>query len=137
MPLFRELQTVLRYREAETDMFMAGLISLSRKVTSTITHLKFHQNEPVDDKHLPIRITAYFADESGNKVSNENIIIADSTDKLPERRVYKEKFTLKNMVYDKGAKYFLILKDEGETVNQELERIPFVIDLVFGGSIQF
>jgi len=114
-----------------------GLISLSRKVTSTITHLKFHQNEPVDDKHLPIRITAYFADESGNKVSNENIIIADSTDKLPERRVYKEKFTLKNMVYDKGAKYFLILKDEEETVNQELERIPFVIDLVFGGSIQF
>ena len=114
-----------------------GLTNLSRKVTSIITHLSFFQAEPVDDKHLPIRVTAYFADESGNRISNENIIIADSTSTIPEVRVYKEKFTLKNMAYDKGKNYYLILKDEDETVNTELEKIPFVIDLVFGGSIQF
>jgi hypothetical protein len=114
-----------------------GLTNLSRKVTSVITHLSFFQNEPVDDKNLPIRVTAYFADEAGNRISNENIIIADSIDTQPEKRVYKEKFTLKDMAYAKGANYYLVLKDEDELVNIEIERIPFTIDLVFGGSIQF
>ena len=41
------------------------------------------------------------------------------------------------MAYDKGATYYLILKDEDEIVNTKLEKIPFVIDLVFGGSIRF
>ncbi|MCL1882161.1 MAG: BREX-1 system phosphatase PglZ type A, partial [Defluviitaleaceae bacterium] len=114
-----------------------SVTSLSHKVTSIITHLTFFQNEIVSDKHLPIRITAYFEDESGNRISNENIIIADSTSKEPQDRAYKEKFTLKNMAYDKAKNYFLVLKDEEEAVNQELERIPFVIDLVFGGNIRF
>lgn len=114
-----------------------GLTNLSRKVTSVITHLTFFQAEPVDDKNLPLRVTAYFADESGNRISNENIIIADSSSNKLEERVYKEKFTLKHMAYDKGTAYYLILKDEDELVNNELEKIPFVIDLVFGGSIKF
>jgi len=114
-----------------------GLTNLSRKITSVITHLSFFQNEPVDNKHLPIRVTAYFIDEVGNRISNENIIIADSTDSQPESRVYKEKFTLKDMEYIKGANYYLVLKDEEELVNTEIERIAFSIDLIFGGSIQF
>lgn len=114
-----------------------SLTNLSRKVTSVITHLSFFQDVPVDEKHLPIRITVYFVDETGNRISNENIIIADSTNSHPEKRVYKEKFTLKNMAYNKGANYYLVLADEDELVNKELERIPFTIDLVFGGSIQF
>jgi uncharacterized protein (TIGR02687 family) len=114
-----------------------GLTNLSRKITSVITHLTFFQNEPVDDKHLTLRVTAYFADEAGNRISNENIIIAESRSAKPEERTYKEKFTLKDMAYDKGMTYYLILKDEEELVNSEIERIPFVIDLVFGGSIQF
>jgi uncharacterized protein (TIGR02687 family) len=114
-----------------------GLTNLSRKITSVITHFTFFQNEPVDEKRLPLRITAYFADEAGNRISNENIIIADSTSAKPEERTYKEKFTLKDMVYSKGSTYYLILKDEDELVNTEIERIPFIIDLVFGGSIRF
>jgi hypothetical protein len=114
-----------------------GLTNLSRKITSVITHFTFFQNEPVDEKHLPLRVTAYFADEAGNRISNENIIIAESRSKKPEERTYKEKFTLKDMAYDKSKTYYLILKDEDELVNTEIEKIPFVIDLVFGGSIQF
>ena len=114
-----------------------GLTNLSRKITSVITHFTFFQNEPVDEKHLPLRVTAYFADEKGNRISNENIIIAESASNKPEERTYKEKFTLKDMAYDKGATYYLILKDEDELVNTELDKIPFVIDLVFGGSIRF
>lgn len=113
------------------------LTDLSRKITSVITHFTFFQNESVDEKHLPLRVTAYFADEAGNRISNENIIIAESRSGKPEERTYKEKFTLKDMAYDKGASYYLILKDEDALVNSELERIPFVIDLIFGGSIHF
>ena len=114
-----------------------GLTNLSRKITSVITHLTFFQSEPVDEKNLPLRVTAYFIDEVGNRISNENIIIADSTSAKPEERTYKEKFTLKDMAYNKGAAYYLILKDEDELVNTELERTAFIIDLVFGGAIQF
>jgi len=114
-----------------------GLTNLSRKITSVVTHLSFFQNEPVDDKHLPVRVTAYFVDEAGNRISNENIIIADSANNKPEERVYKEKFTLKDMEYDKGKTYYLVLKDDDETVNTELDKIAFVIDLVFGGTIRF
>jgi len=114
-----------------------GLTNLSRKITSVITHFTFFQNEPVDEKHLPLRVTAYFADEAGKRISNENIIIVESRSAKPEERTYKEKFTLKDMAYEKSATYYLILKDEEELVNSEIERIPFVIDLVFGGSIRF
>ena len=114
-----------------------GLTNLSRKITSVITHFTFFQSEPVDEKHLPLRVTAYFADELGNRISNENIIIAESRSNKQEERTYKEKFTLRDMAYDKGKTYYLILKDEEELVNTDIEKIPFVIDLVFGGSIQF
>lgn len=114
-----------------------GLTNLSRRITSVITHLTFFQNEPVDEKHLPLRVTAYFVDMAGNRISNENIIIAESASVKPDERTYKEKFTLKDMAYDKSKEYYLILKDEDELVNTEIERIPFVIDLIFGGSIQF
>ena len=137
IPVIRFKSDKNEKRSKEAKKVSLGLTNLSRKVTSIVTHLSFYQNEPVDDKHLPIRVTAYFVDESGNRISNENIIIADSTSDVPEQRVYKEKFTLKDMAYKKGASYFLVLKDEEETVNTEIDKIPFVIDLVFGGTIQF
>ena len=114
-----------------------ALTNLSRKITSVITHLSFYQEVPVDEKHLPLRVTAYFINEEGYRISNENIIIAESTSKKPEERTYKEKFTLKNITYDKSKTYYLVLTDEDETVNREIEQIPFVIDLVFGNSMQF
>ncbi|MGB8453163.1 MAG: BREX-1 system phosphatase PglZ type A [Anaerocolumna sp.] len=114
-----------------------NITNLSRKITSVITHLTFFQNEPVDEKRLPLRVTTYFADENGNRISNENIIIAESTSIKPEERTYREKFTLKDMAYDKSKQYYLVLIDDEEMVNKEIERIPFTIDLVFGGGIRF
>jgi len=114
-----------------------GVTSISTKVTSIITHLTFFQSEPVDDKHKPLRVTVYFEDEDGNRISNENVIIADSTSLEPRDREYKEKFTLKNMTYDKGKKYYLVMIDDEETVSKEIGRIPYIIDLMYGGGLQF
>jgi len=114
-----------------------GVTSISTKVTSIITHLTFFQNEPVDDKHKPLRVTVYFEDEDGNRISNENVIIADSISLEARDREYKEKFTLKNQTYDKGKKYFLVMIDDEETVNKEISRIPYIVDLMYGGGLQF
>ncbi|ABB14281.1 BREX-1 system phosphatase PglZ type A [Carboxydothermus hydrogenoformans] len=105
------------------------LLSLTRKITNTITYLEFFQTEKVGDKMVPCRLKVYFADEDGNRVSNENIIIADSKSENPEERKFREKFVLKNMKYDKTKKYYLILEDEEETVENIYDRIPFTIDL--------
>jgi hypothetical protein len=112
-----------------------------QEITISIIHFRSDKNanrpmgvKNVDEKHLPIRITTYFGDDSGNCVSSENIVIADSTSKETQHRAYKEKFTLKNMEYDKGKNYFLVIKDEEDI--EEIERIRFVIDLVFHRSVQ-
>ncbi len=114
-----------------------SLTSLSRKVTSVITHLDFFQNEPVGDKRLPLRVKAFFTDAEGNRISNENIIIAESQSKEPAGRTFREKFTLRNMQFDKKQTYYLVMQDDDEMVETEIERFPFSIDLIFGSGIQF
>jgi hypothetical protein len=93
--------------------------------------LEFFQTEVVDEKKVPLKLKLYFVDKEGNRISNENIIIADSRSKNPENRTYREKFTLRDMAYDKNKEYYLILEDEDETVEKIYERIPFKIDLLF------
>ncbi|GHV47446.1 alkaline phosphatase [Clostridia bacterium] len=124
-------------KAAAPQKVTVSLSSLSRKITSVITHLEFFQNEPVGDKLLPIRVRAYFADADGSRISNENIIIADSASKTPQERDMREKFTLKNMKYDKSQTYYLILQNDNEVVGNELARFAYTIDLVFGGGISF
>ena len=105
------------------------LTSISRKITNRITFLEFFQSEKVEDKKIPLRLKLYFVDEEGNKISNENIIIADSRSSKPEDRTYREKFTLKDINYNKEKQYYLILEDEDEKVEKIYEKIPFIIDL--------
>lgn len=113
------------------------LTNISRKITNSITYLEFFQTEKVADKQIPRRLKLFFADEAGNRISNENIIIADSRSCKPEDRTYREKFTLKDMPYDKAKEYYLILEDEEETVEKVYEKIPFVIDLAFVNDFGF
>lgn len=113
------------------------LTSLTRKITNSITYLEFFQTEKVEDKKTPLRLKLYFTDEEGNRISNENIIIADSSSAKPENRVFKEKFVLKNMIYDKTKKYYLMLEDEEETVDHAYEKIAFSIDIAMTNDFEF
>lgn len=113
----------------EVQKVSVKLTSLSRKITNSITYLEFFQTEKIEDKVVPCRLKVYFTDEDGNRISNENIIIADrKSDDLNERK-FKEKFVLKNMKYDRLKKYYLVLEDE-EEAEKIYDRIPFMIDLV-------
>lgn len=107
-----------------------SLTNISRKLTNVITYLSFFQNERVEEKLMPLWAKVYFIDDEGNKISNENIIIADSKSVNASERTYKEKFTLKNIAYDKNKTYYLIIRDENDAVYEEYEKIPFTIDLI-------
>jgi uncharacterized protein (TIGR02687 family) len=127
---------VIKFKNIRKDKYKATkvqvkLTNISRKITNRITYLEFFQTELVDEKKIPLKLKLYFVDEEGNRISNENIIIADSRSKNPENRTYREKFTLRDMAYDKNKEYYLILEDEDEAVEKIYERIPFTIDLLF------
>lgn len=113
------------------------LTSIFRKITNRITYLEFFQAEKVENKRVPIRLKLYLTDEEGNKISNENIIIADSRSVKPEERTFREKFTLRDLPYDKGKQYYLVMEDEEETVEREYQRIPFIIDLAIVNDFDF
>lgn len=107
------------------------LTNISRKITNSTTNLEFFQTEKIEEKMLPRRIRIYFADEDGNKISNENLVIADSKSENPSERTFKQIFVLKNMKYERNKRYYLVFEDEDETVEKLYDKIPFVIDIAF------
>ena len=121
----------IRKNEYKASKVEIKLTNISRKITNRISYLEFFQTDLVEDKKIPLKLKLYFVDKEGNRISNENIIIADSRSKNPGDRTYREKFTLRDMAYDKNKEYYLILEDEDEAVEKIYKRIPFIIDLLF------
>ncbi len=126
---------VVRFKNIRKDVYKAKkvevkLTNISRKITNRITYLEFFQVDLVGEKKIPLKLKLYFEDEENNRISNENIIIADSRSKNPQDRTFREKFTLRDIPYEKTKKYYLVLEDEEETVEKIYDRIPYTIDLI-------
>lgn len=113
------------------------LTSITRKITNSIFKLEFFQKEKISAKKKPRRLLLYFEDNAGNRISNENVIIADSSSDKPEDRTYREKFTLKSKKYESDKKYYLVMEDEEESVEKIYEKIPFKISLVINQDFDF
>ncbi|WP_352420855.1 BREX-1 system phosphatase PglZ type A [Proteiniborus sp.] len=133
---------VIKFKNIRKDEFKSSkvevkLTNISRKITNRITYLEFFQTEKVEEKKTPIRLKLYFVDEEDNRISNENIIIADSRSSKPQERSFREKFTLKDQAYDKGKKYYLVMEDEDETVEKVYDKVPFMIDLAIINDFGF
>ena len=142
MALQEVIIPVIKFKNIRKDEYKSSkvevkLTNISRKITNRITFLEFFQKDKVEDKKLPLTLRLYIADEEGNRLTNENIIIADSRSSKPEERTYREKFTLKDQSYDKGKKYYLVMEDEDETVEKMYEKIPFMIDLAIINDFGF
>lgn len=127
----------IRKEEFKSSKVEVKLTNISRKITNRITYLEFFQTEKVEEKKIPIRLKLYFVDEESNRISNENIIIADSRSSKPEERSFREKFTLKDQAYDKSKKYYLVMEDEDETVEKIYDKVPFMIDLAIVNDFGF
>lgn len=123
-----------RYKK-EIGYVEVALISLTRKVTNLITYLDFIQTRNVSDVLRPVKVMVYFETESGEKISNEEIIIADKKNTAPENRQFRGKFTFRNRRYSKEEKYFLIMKDAASDL--EVNRHEFIIDIAFAGDFGF
>lgn len=107
------------------------LTTPTRKITNNVTYLEFFQMDKIAEKNLPRRLRLYFSDEAGTRISNENIIIADSTSSRATERTSREKFVLQEKEYDKHDRYYLVLEDEGEAKERVYETYAFTIDIAF------
>ncbi len=112
------------------------LSTISRKITTPRVNISFIQKDKVENKKLPIQLKARFEDYEGNIISNENSIIADSNSLDIEDRIYKERFVLKSMNYDKNAKYYLVLVEDCDVEN-EYARYEFIIDTAIQDDFGF
>lgn len=120
----------------ETDFVDVILTSVSRKVTNLITYFDFIQTEKVTDVMKARSIIAYFATESGEKISFDVPLVANSREDAPEKRAFHEKFTLKSREYRYGDKYYLHLVDANDDKNI-LHSYEFMIDIAFVDDFGF
>lgn len=120
----------------KTDFVDVILTSVSRKVTNLITYFDFIQTEKVTEVMKARNIIAYFATESGEKISFDVPLVANSREDAPEKRAYHEKFTLKSREYKYGDKYYLHLADANDDKNI-LHSYEFVIDIAFVDDFGF
>lgn len=120
----------------KTDFVDVILTSVSRKVTNLITYFDFIQTEKVTEVMKARNIVAYFETESGDKISFDVPLVANSRDDAPEKRTYHEKFTLKSREYKYGDKYYLHLVDANDDKNI-LHSYEFMIDIAFVDDFGF
>lgn len=113
------------------------MTTISRKITTPRFTINFLQKDRVEDKKLPLMLKAYFEDSEGNVISNENSIFADSKSTNNEDRIYKERFTLKSISYNKNSKYYLVLEEDESDVKNEYARYEFIIDIAIQDEFGF
>lgn len=111
------------------------LISQSRKVCNSIFSLDFYQTEPVSGKIAAASYDIFMADVSGKTVSDTKTIIADKTSNNGSDRVFRTRFTLKSVAFNKTENYYLTIVEKGTT--NVIERIEFKIDIAFVNDFDF
>ena len=112
------------------------MTTISRKITTSRFTINFFQKDKVEEKKLPLILRAYFEDSNGNIISNENKIFGDSKSSNTEDRIYKEKFILNSINYDKNAKYYLVLLEDNKAKDEYL-RYEFIIDIAIQDEFEF
>lgn len=122
-------------RKQDVENVEVVLTSVTRKINNLIVYLDFLQKEAVTDRLRPAKIEVYFESESGDKISDREIIVADRKDKEVDNRMFKEKFIFRNQKYSKDEKYDLVMKDVGS--DMELARHEFIIDIAFADDFGF
>lgn len=113
------------------------MTNIGRKITTPRVTITFLQKDKVEDKKLPLILKAYFEDSKGNVISNENSIFADSKSSNAEERIYRERFTLKSISYNKNDKYYLVLEEDESDVKSEYARYEFTIDIAIQDEFGF
>ena len=110
-----------------------SLISESRKISNLIFSLDFLQKQPIGEKVQASSYSLVFTDEVGIPVSDTQTVIADKANENASERVFRTKFTLKPMQFNKNKIYRLVISN-GTEIPEEIE---FIIDIVFADDFGF
>jgi uncharacterized protein (TIGR02687 family) len=110
-----------------------SLISESRRVSNLIFSLDFLQKQPVGEKVQASHYTLHFTDDSGTPVSDTQTVIADRTSSNASERVFRVRFTLKSMQFNRNKLYRLIIANDTEVP----EDIEFRIDIALADDFGF
>jgi uncharacterized protein (TIGR02687 family) len=110
-----------------------SLISESRKVTNLMFSLDFLQKQPVGDKVQPCNYRLYFIDDEGIPVSDSQTVIADRASANASDRVFRMRFTLKQMQYNRHKTYRLVIANDIDAP----EEVEFRIDIAFADDFGF
>lgn len=128
-----DVRTVKGHKETHSAGIM--LVSMVQKITNLITTLDFIQTEAVSDVVKATNYKIYFVSEDNEKISNENIYVADKKDEEPQKRIFRLKFSFKDKEYDRSKKYYLVAYDEKN--NREVLRHNVVMDIAFAKGFGF
>lgn len=129
------LDIKMEKKYVETNTAQITLLSMVPKITNLITSLDFFQMEPLSDVVKSTKYKIYFVSETGEKVSNENIYVADKKENDASKRIFKLRFNLKNKKYDRSEKYYLVAYDEKN--NLEIMRHEVTIDIALANDFGF
>jgi uncharacterized protein (TIGR02687 family) len=110
-----------------------SLISESRKVSNLMFSLDFLQKQPVGEKVQPCNYNMYFTNDEGVPVSDFQTIIADRTSNNASDRVFRVRFTLKQMQYNRNKIYRLVIANDTDAP----EEVEFRIDIAFADDFGF
>ncbi len=119
----------------ETRTVQIMLVSLVQKITNLITTLDFIQSDPVSDVVKSTTYRLYFISDDNEKISNENIYVADKRDTDAQKRIFRMRFTFKNKKYNKDKHYYLVACDENS--GAEAFRHAVAMDLTFSDDFGF
>lgn len=128
-----EVKTERGYKETTTAQ--VALVSLTTKITNLITSLDFVQTEAVSDMVKETTYRIYFVDDTGEKISNEHLYVADKKDPDTVKRVFRLRFSFKNKKYGKNQKYYLVAYDDNNSL--EVLRHEVVMDIAFADDFGF
>lgn len=119
----------------ETRNAEIALVSIIHKITNLIVSMDFIQSEAVSDtvKNATYRIC--FISEENERISNENIYVADNREESAGKRIFRMKFTFKNKRYDKDKQYYLVVCDEESGLEQWRQSV--IMDIAFADDFGF
>ena len=119
----------------ETRPAQITLVSMVQKITNLITTMDFIQTDAVSDSIKPATYRIYFISEDNEKISNENIYVADKRDADETKRIFRMRFNFKIKKYDKHKQYYLVVYDDATGI--ESFRHPVIMDIAFADDFGF
>ena len=116
-----------RYHK-DTRAARIAMVSLVSKITSLETNLDFIQSDPVNETTKETTYKIYFVDDKNNRISNENVYVADNRNPDDKSRIFRLNFKFRNQNYEKMKPYYIVVFDEN--LLMEVFRMQVYMDIL-------